>query len=195
MDTREDVGTRKPRADAQRNRERLIDAAKDAFTEAGPDATLEEIARRAGVGIGTLYRHFPTRDAVIEAVYRRGFEQLAVSAARLMASEPPAEALHLWLRTFVDYMATKRLIAPALGTMTGDADALRESSGARIRETLSALLEAAIASGGVRPDVQPADLMQAMAGLSYGASNPGWEASTLRLIDILMDGLRQVPKS
>ena len=140
-----------------------------------------------------FYRHFPVRDAaVIEAARRRVLEQLAVSAARLQASELLMEALHLWLRTFVDYMATKRRSRRRSGTTSrcgGAARILRR----RIRETLSALLEAAIASGASGLTSSLADLMQAMAGLSYGASRTWWEASTLRLIDILMDGLRQVP--
>ena len=102
---------RKPRADGQRNRERLMEAAKAAFAEVGADVSLEEIARRAGVGIGTLYRHFPTRDAIVEAVYRREVEQLADAATRLIGSMPPGEALHEWMRLFVDYIATKKLIA------------------------------------------------------------------------------------
>src|ERR1700744_4572428 len=111
---------RKPRADAQRNRERLIDAAKAAFTETGPDVSLEEIARRAEVGIGTLYRHFPTRDAVGEAGYRRELEQLVQAAEGLLAEGTPLEALRAWLRLSVDYLATKRVIAPALNaTPTG----------------------------------------------------------------------------
>ncbi len=101
---------RKPRADARRNRERLLATAKAAFTEVGADVSLDEIARRAGVGIGTLYRHFPTRDALVEAVYRREVEQLAGAATRLLGSLPPGEALYEWMRLFVDYIATKKVV-------------------------------------------------------------------------------------
>src|SRR5580658_7642845 len=104
---------RKPRADAMRNREHLLEIAKLAFADAGADVSLEEIARRAGVGIGTLYRHFPTRGAVVEAVYRREVRQLASAAERLLAEGPPGEALHQWMRLFVDYIATKKVIASA----------------------------------------------------------------------------------
>ena len=103
---------RKPRADAQRNRDGLLEAAKAAFAEVGPEASLDEIARRARVGIGTLYRHFPTRDAIVEAVYRREVQQLADAAPRLIESLPPAEALRAWMRLFIDYIAAKRVIAP-----------------------------------------------------------------------------------
>jgi AcrR family transcriptional regulator len=180
---------RKPRADAQRNRERLIDAAKAAFAETGPDASLEEIARRAEVGIGTLYRHFPTRDAVIEAVYRRELDQLVDAAERLLADRPPLEALRAWLRLSVDYLATKRVIAPALNaTPTGTT--LYKSGGPAMQSAIERLVDAALASGQVRPDVQPGDIFQVLAGVSYGMGAPGWEASALRLIDILIDGMK-----
>ncbi|THD62962.1 TetR/AcrR family transcriptional regulator [Phenylobacterium sp.] len=181
---------RKPRADALRNRARLIGVAKQAFTEIGPEVTLEEIARRAEVGIGTLYRHFPTRDAMVEAVYRHEVGQLAEAAQSLLETLPPAEALRAWLRLFVEYMATKRVIAPALGAMAGGVSALYETSGSLIRAAVTLLIERAIAAGDIRADIEPEDLMQALSGLSYGASAPGWDARTLRLIDVLMNGLR-----
>jgi AcrR family transcriptional regulator len=182
---------RKPRADAQRNRERLIDVAKAAFAQLGPDVSLEEIARRAEVGIGTLYRHFPTRDAIVEAVYRREVQQLADAAQRLLDNRPPIEALRGWLKLFVDYMATKKVIAPALGSMAGGASALYESSGVVMRSAVDRLVAAAIASGDIRTDVEAADVMQALVGFALSASGPDWETRTLRLIDILMDGLRR----
>jgi AcrR family transcriptional regulator len=182
---------RKPRADAQRNRERLIDAAKSAFADTGPDVSLEEIARRAAVGIGTLYRNFPTRDAIIEAVYRREVEQLADGAERLLATEPPLEALRGWLRMFVDYMATKRVIAPALVARAGGASELYAASGVMMREAVERLVRAAVASGEMRADIEPADVMQALSGFASGASDPAWAMRTLRLIDIFIDGLRR----
>jgi AcrR family transcriptional regulator len=183
----EERTARKPRADAQRNRERLVDAAKAAFAEAGADASLEEIARRAGVGIGTLYRHFPTRDAVLAAVYRREVQQMAEAAARLLTSEQPGEALHEWMRLFVDYILTKKVIAPALG---GGAGEIHAASGLRIIDAITLLVDRARAAGDIRPDVDPNDILRALVGFTYGASGPGWEESALRLIDILMDGLR-----
>lgn len=183
-----DLG-RRPRADALRNRERLIDAAKAAFGAVGPDVSLEEIARRTGVGIGTLYRHFPTRDAIIEAVYRREIDQLAGAARTLLAETTPAEALARWLRLSVDYLAAKKLIAPALGTLTGGTSALFAHSGANLRGALTLLVEEAVRSGEIRADVRPDDLFQALAGFSYAIGSPGWKESTNRLIDILMAGL------
>ena len=181
---------RKPRADKQRNRERLIGTAKAAFADVGMDVSLEEIARRAGVGIGTLYRHFPTRGAVVEAVYRREVEQLAGSATRLLATLPPAEALRQWMRLSVEYIATKKVMAAALGSTVGGAPELAASSGAKITEALFLLVDRASAAGDIRPDVTPEDILRALVGFTYGNTGPGWQASALRLIDILVDGLR-----
>jgi len=186
----EDVSPRKPRADGQRNRERLLEAAKTAFADVGADVSLDEIARRAGVGIGTLYRHFPTRGAIVEAVYRREVQQLADSATRLIATLPPGEALHAWMQLFVDYIATKKVIAPALGSIVGGVSELYALSGARITDAMTRLVESAIAGGDIRADVDPADVLRALVGFTYGAAGPGWQASALRLIDILMNGLR-----
>jgi len=180
---------RKRRADRLRNHELLLAAAKAAFAELGPEVSLEDIARRAEVGIGTLYRHFPTRGAIIAAVYRREVEQLAESAERLLETMPPAEALHAWMRLFVDYISTKKVIAAALSAIGGGAD-LYAISGARISDAMAQLLTRARASGAVKSDVDPNDLLRALLGFTYGNNSPGWQASALRLIDILMDGLR-----
>lgn len=191
--TEEPMGTqpaRKPRADAQRNRERLLEVAKAAFADEGPDVSLDEIARRAGVGIGTLYRHFPTRDAIVEAVYRREVEQLAGSATRLLGSLSPGEALHEWMRLFVDYIATKKVMASALGSIVGGTTELYDSSRTQITDAMFLLVDRAGAAGDIRPDVDPNDLLRAVGGFTYGNTSPGWQASALRLIDILMDGLR-----
>jgi AcrR family transcriptional regulator len=181
---------RKPRADAQRNRDGLLEAAKAAFAEVGPEASLEEIARRADVGIGTLYRHFPTRNAIVEAVYRREVQQLADAAPRLSESLPPAEALRAWMRLFIDYIAAKKVIAPAFKSLVGGGSALYADSGARINEATVLLVERARASGDIRPDADPADLLRALVGFAYVNSAPDWEASARRLIDLLLDGLR-----
>jgi len=182
---------RKPRADSARNRQLLIDAGKAAFSDVGLQVSLEEIARRAGVGIGTLYRHFPTREAVVEAVYRREVEQLAHAVPRLLETSPAGEALHKWMHLFVDYIATKRLIAPSLGAAAGRTSALHATSVELITGAISTLVKRAIASGDVRKDIDPSDLLRAMVGVSYGNPDAGWEASARRLIDILMDGLRR----
>jgi AcrR family transcriptional regulator len=183
-------GRRKPRADAQRNRDSLLEAAKAAFAEVGPEASLDEIARRARVGIGTLYRHFPTRDAIVEAVYRREVQQLADAAPRLADALPPAEALRAWMRVFIDYIAAKKVIAPTLKSLVGGGSALYADSSARINGAIALLVERARASGDIRPDADSADLLRALIGFAYVNSAPDWEASARRLIDLLIDGLR-----
>ena len=181
---------RKPRADARRNRDSLLEAAKAAFAEVGAEASLDEIARRAGVGIGTLYRHFPTRDAVVEAVYRREVQQLADAAPRLVESLPPAEALRAWMRLFIDYIAAKKVIAPALKSSVGGGSAVYADSSVRINEAMALLVERARARGDIRPNANSADLLRALVGFAYVNSAPDWEASARRLIDLLIDGLR-----
>ncbi len=181
---------RKPRADARRNRDSLLEAAKAAFAEVGAEASLDEIARRAGLGIGTLYRHFPTRDAVVEAVYRREVQQLADAAPRLVEALPPAEALRAWMRLFIDYIAAKKVIAPALKSSVGGGSAVYADSSVRINEAMALLVERARARGDIRPNADSADLLRALVGFTYVNSAPDWEASARRLIDLLIDGLR-----
>jgi len=191
MDYKERRATgRKPRADSLRNRELLMEAAKAGFGDVGPDVSLEDIARRAGVGIGTLYRHFPSRDAIVEAVYRREVQQLADAATRLAETMAPGDALHAWMLLFVDYIATKKLIAPALGSIAGGASELYASSGARILDSITFLVERAGARGDIREDVQATDVLRALFGLTYGNADAGWEVSARRLVDVVMDGLR-----
>ena len=180
---------RKPRADGARNRTRLIEVAKAAFTEIGPDVSLEEIARRAGVGIGTLYRHFPTRDAVLEAVYRHAVHQLAEAARHLNETLPPVEALRAWMRLFVDYVVTKKIIAPALGTISGGSSALFASPGAQITTAITLLFDNAVASGDIRPAIQPIDLLYALVGPMNSGGDTDWATRAHRLIDILIVGL------
>jgi AcrR family transcriptional regulator len=172
----------------------LIDTAKAAFADLGLTVSLEEIARRAGVGIGTLYRHFPSREAVIEAVYRREVEQLAEAVPQLLEGSPAGEALHKWMHLFIDYIATKRLIAPSLGALAGRSPTLYASSTQLITNAIATLVKRAVASGDVRKDIDPTDLLRAMVGVSYGNPDANWEASARRLIDILMDGLRRKPR-
>lgn len=177
---------RKPRADSQRNREQLLEAAKAVFTQDGADASLEAIARRAGVGIGTLYRHFPARSDLLAAVYQREVDQLSAAASALLAERPPGEALEAWLHLLVDYMSTKRVIVPALAA-TGEGPA---SSGPAIIDALNSLASAAMQAGAMRNDVTPDDLYRLLIAVSHGYDQPGWEPSARRMISILIAGLR-----
>jgi AcrR family transcriptional regulator len=186
--------TRPLRADARRNRARLIEVAKAMFSEGGADTGLEAIARAAGVGIGTLYRHFPTRDALIESVYRTETQNLAQAAPRLAESLPPVEALRAWLRLFVDHIATKQVMSPALASMVCGTSELYAESGALITAAIGLLVDRAVASGAIRLDIGPLDLLRALAGVAGISSVPGWEESAKRLVDILIAGVRVPPE-
>jgi len=184
------VGTRKPRTDAQRNRERILEVAKEAFTRYGASASLDDIAKEAEVGAGTLYRHFPTRDALIEAVYHTEVGKLAAAERELSAKLPPVEALRAWMSLFVDYIAAKHLIAPVLNTFVGGPSKLYESSRSQIQGAIEALVKRAIKSGDIRKDLEPFDLLRALIGVSNVASGPEWRQSARRLVDILISGSR-----
>jgi AcrR family transcriptional regulator len=183
---------RKPRMDAQRNRERILEVAKDAFARSGAGASLDDIAKQAGVGAGTLYRHFPTRDALLEAVYRTEVEKLAAAERKLAQDLSPIEALRAWMLLFVDYIATKQIIAPALNTLVGGPSKVYEASGAQITGAIRALVEPAIESGDIRRDLDPLDLLRALIGVSNVACGPDWQQSARRLVDILITGSRPV---
>jgi AcrR family transcriptional regulator len=185
--------TRRPRVDAVRNRERVLKAAKAVFSAGGPDASLEAVARRAGVGIGTLYRHFPTREALFEAVYRREVEQLADLAEQLKADVAPADALRRWLRSNVEFVATKKGMLAALALAAHSPSELYAYSFDRLTTAMGALLDRAVASGELRADVSPEDLLRALIGMCYMHDQPGWQAGVLRLVDVLVDGLRRQP--
>ncbi|MBS0994296.1 MAG: TetR/AcrR family transcriptional regulator [Gluconobacter cerinus] len=181
---------RRPRSDGQRNREHLLNVAKTAFTAGEIDIPLDEVARRAGVGIGTLYRHFPNRDALIEAVYRVELDRLADAAPVLAAQHPPVEALRAWMRLFVDYIAAKQVIAPALNGLVGGTSALYAQSGIVLQGAIDTLVAAAVASGDLNAEIEPIDLLRALAGVSNFSAGPGWETSAKRLVDILIAGSR-----
>ena len=183
---------RKPRTDAQLNRERLLEAAKAAFTRSGANASLDDIASEARVGAGTLYRHFPTRDALIEAVYRTEVEKLAAAERKFAEAMSPIEALRAWMLLFVDYIATKQLIAPALNTFVGGPSKLYEGSRAQIQGAIDALVKRAINNRDIRRDLEPFDLLRALIGVSNVASGPDWQQSARRLVDILITGSRPV---
>ena len=191
MEIRSTKSSRKPRADAQRNRERVLEAAKIVFSAGGPDASLEAVARKAGVGIGTLYRHFPTREALYEAVYRREVEQLSELAEELKNDGAPVEALRRWLRANVEFVATKKGMAAALALAAGGAPSeLTAFSFERLTKAVGALLDRAAASGEIRTDISPEDLLRTLVGMCLLHDQPGWQAGVIRMLDVLVDGLR-----
>ncbi|MDX6256180.1 MAG: hypothetical protein QOJ11_2514 [Frankiales bacterium] len=178
------------RADAQRNRDALLEAAAAAFAERGTDTSLEDVAKRAGVGIGTLYRHFPTREALVEAAYRRGVEAMCDQADQLLGTHRPAIALELWLTTFVGYVATKRGLASTLKQAADGNAELFAHVHNRLRTTMETLVDAAVAAGEIRADVTPADLLRAIGGVCMVSDQPDWQEQARRLVRLLMDGLR-----
>jgi len=186
---------RKPRADAQRNRERVLRAAKSVFSAGGADASLEAVARQAGVGIGTLYRHFPTREALYEAVYRREVEQLTELADELKSQAAPVEALQRWLRANVEFVATKKGMATALALATHKPTELMAFSYEQLTKAIGTLLDRAVSAGELRADVSPEDLLRALIGMCLLNDQPGWQASVVRLLDVFVDGLRVKPEA
>ena len=181
---------RKPRADAERNRDRILEVAKVAFTRHGANASLDDIAKQAEVGPGTLYRHFPTREKLLQSVYQSELEKLAAAEQKFARTMPPIEALRAWLLLFVDAIAAKQLIAPALNTLLGDPKKVFEASYAKMHQALRALVKRAVDSGDIRKDLDPVDLLRALVGVSNVSTSPDWQQSAKRLVDILISGSR-----
>ena len=189
------ANVRKPRADAVRNRERVLEAAKAVFSAGGAEASLEAVARRAGVGIGTLYRHFPTREALYEAVYRREVEQHGELAEQLKNEARPVDGLRRWLSSNVEFVATKKGMAAALALAAHGSPELHSYTFDRLTKALGALLGRAVAAGEIRADVSPEDLLRALVGMCYLHDQPGWQSTVLRLMNVFVDGLRVQPKA
>src|SRR6266487_1136220 len=187
-----DGAARRPmRADARRNYQALLSAANAAFIEQGADdASLEEIARRAGVGIGTLYRHFPTRQALLEAVYRDQVDALGIRAAELMRTDPPGTALAQWLEALVTFGATKRSLTTELLKTLDRESELLSSAGAVLRESTAQLLERAQQAGAARTDVTGTDVLRLAHGVSMAADwAPGDPGQAGRMLTLVIDGL------
>ncbi|MEU5552307.1 TetR family transcriptional regulator [Micromonospora sp. NPDC047793] len=187
------TGPRPLRADAQRNRERLLDAAVRAFSQAGPEVTLDSIAKDAGVGIGTLYRHFPTRESLVEAAYRNELAKLCDAAAELRDRLPPVEAIREWMDRFIDYLTTKREMADALRLVIAAGANPYAESRDRLLGAIGLLLDAGAAAGTVRADVDPADVLVGLSGVSLASGGRDQRDQARRLLDLLMDGLRYRP--
>jgi AcrR family transcriptional regulator len=178
------------RADARRNRDKLIEVAASAFAEHGVEASLEEIARRAGVGIGTLYRHFPTREHLVEVVYRREVELLCAAADELARGERPDVALEEWMQRFVGYIATKRGMANSLRLLLATKSELFAKASGKVPQAMHRLVEAAAAGGYIRKDVESSDVLHALSGIYSAPDSPHWRERSRRLVRLLMHGLR-----
>ena len=181
---------RAQRADACRNRDRLLDVAAEAFADCGVDASLEKIAKCAGVGIGTLYRHFPNRDALVEAVYRHNVDLLCDGADELRASLPPDEALAEWMRRFVAYVASKKGLANYLKSVVSADSDLFVSTHARVQQTVNELVQAAADAGTIKSGVEGMDLLRALSGVCLMSDQPGGFGHGATVANLLMDGLR-----
>ena len=185
-----EAGGRTLRADARRNRDRLLSVAVRAFSQDGPDVTLDAIAKEAGVGIGTLYRHFPTREALIEAAYRSELARLCDAVPDLLRDMPPDEATRAWMDRYIEYMTTKRGMADALRVVIASGGTPYAQSRDRLITAITSLLQAGAASGTLRADIEPADVLASLSGISLAAGEPAQRAQARRLLDLLMDGLR-----
>lgn len=183
--------SRKPRADSLRNRARLLASARAVFSEGGPDASLEAVARGAEVGIGTLYRHFPTREALFQGVYRHEVDELVDLAARLAAHGDAAEALRLWLRANVSVIATKKGMLAALAPAVDASSDLYAETAVRLAGAAAELMQRAVAAGEIRRDISPEDLLRAVVGMCNMRQQVGWQEAVLRLVDVFIDGLRR----
>ena len=181
--------TRKPRSDGQRNRELIVQAAKEAFTANGAGTSLDDIAKKVGVGAGTLYRHFRSREALLAAVYRADVERLADSAEQLSRELPPAEALRASLLLFIEHLATKKIVAEALHSLVGNIGAL-EGDMVKVRAAMTAIYGRAVEAGEVRADVNPMDHIRAIVGITFFGPSDDWKETATRLVDILVQGSR-----
>jgi AcrR family transcriptional regulator len=191
QDVRERAGAAKSlRADARRNRDRLIVAAATAFARSGVDASLEAIAREAGVGPGTLYRHFATREALIEGVYRHEVEGLVAAAEELSATREPEVALAEWMQRFVGYMATKRGMRDSLRLMLESKSPLFAETSGLVPLAFRDLMERAVQAGVIRPDANSADVLHALSSIYSASDGPDWQERSKRLVALIMDGLR-----
>jgi AcrR family transcriptional regulator len=178
------------RADARRNRDKILAAAVRVFAEEGLDAHLERVAKEAGVGSATLYRNFPTREALIEAVYRNEVAQLCDAVPDLLAAKPPYEALRAWTRLFLDYVTAKLGLADALRAIAASGSNPYGHSRDMIQAAITALMDACAAAGTIRTDISPSDMGAALAGIALTSAKPEQREQAERLLDLTLDGLR-----
>jgi AcrR family transcriptional regulator len=178
------------RTDARRNRDKLVEAAAEAFAERSAEATLDDIAKRAGVGIGTLYRHFPTREHLVEVVYRRELDTLASAAVEMLAEKAPDAALQEWMHLFVNYMAAKRGMASSLKLLFQSNSTLFEDGSTMLRQAFGNLLSRAVEAGVVKDDIATDDVLATLFSIYSIPDTPAWRDRAHRIVQLIMDGLR-----
>jgi AcrR family transcriptional regulator len=186
----EQTQVKRPRADAERNRARLLDAAKAAFSS-GQTPTLDQIARAAGVGIGTLYRHFPTREALVEALYRKELADLCGAADELLKSRAPERALRAWMDVFANYVAAKREMADALRAVFAAGSVTVSQAREELTVAVRTILDAGVADGTLRDDVRPEDVVAMIVGAFTATSLAGGQEQRGRMFDLLADAVRR----
>ena len=186
------MAERKQRADARQNRARILVVAKEAFARFGAKASLDDIAKQARVGPGTLYRHFPSREDLLKAVYQAAAEKLAAAAMEFTETRPPVAALRAWMLLFVDYLAEKQIIAPALSALVDDPRQVYEASYGQIWGAVRRLVARAVQSGDIRADLDAVDLLRALVGIASVGPGADWQQSARKLVDILILGSRPV---
>jgi len=182
--------TRRPRSDGERNRIRLIEAAKRTFAEKGAGVGLEYIARDADVSIATLYRHFPTRDELISAVYQQEVTALIEAANELMSEREPVAALHEWLMLFVEFLDAKHGMAAAMDTLIGGPEPIYSKTPHRLDVPVKALVSRGVAAGVFRDDIEPHDLLRALSGVAHVRPSENWKRQAVRMVDLLLGGLQ-----
>ncbi|MFD7416664.1 TetR/AcrR family transcriptional regulator [Kitasatospora purpeofusca] len=189
-----DDGTQRPlRADARRNREKILAAAVRVFTTQGLDAQMERVAKEAGVGSATLYRNFPTREALVEAVYRNEVARLCEAAPALLAEHPPMEALRAWTRLFLDYVTAKYGMIDALRAVAAAGESPYGRSREMVRDAVATLMDACAAAGVIRTDLGPADLAAALEGIALTSAGAERRPQAERLLGLTLDGLAVRP--
>ncbi|MFE4254039.1 TetR/AcrR family transcriptional regulator [Streptomyces sp. NPDC056910] len=184
---------RKPRADGQRNRALLLTVALRMFTERGPEVPFTEIAKEAGVGVGTVYRHFPTRENLIEAAYRAELDAVCAAAGELLNEVRPGDALRIWMDRFIDYMTTKIGLTEAIRTVIAAGGKPFMHSRTRLGEAVSSLLSATTAARITRPGLDPDDVVMSLSGIAMAAGGPGQRDQAGRMLDLLYEGMRTRP--
>ncbi len=185
------IQVKRPRADAERNRARLLDAAKAAFATAKAPVTLEQIARDAEVGIGTLYRHFPTREALVEALYRKELAGLCAGAAELLKTLPPERALRSWMDQFANYVAAKREMADALRVVFASGTVTVSQAREELTVAVRTIFDAGVADGTLRDDVRPEDVVVMIVGTFTATSMAGGREQRARMFDLISDAVRR----
>jgi AcrR family transcriptional regulator len=188
-----DADARAPRADAARNRDMLLAAATRAFASAEAEPSMRAIAREAGVGIATLYRHFPTRESLVDAVYQDQVQRLTLGARELLGQLPPAKAMRRWMDLFADWLATKRGMLDTLLAMVESGQMAHAQSRGELLDAITTILDAGSAAGDLRADVSAEDVSASLLGIFTVAGKPENQAQAGRLLDLLMDGLRPRP--